>query len=138
MIPSVYDPIRRRLVAATPEELVRQSLLHRMIHQLNYPKSLLAVEKKLSHERRFDVVCYTRHKEMGLIPLLVIECKAEDVFNAAFEQVLGYNMTLGAPFLCIASKTQIRTLWLNKDKIASVPFLPAYEDLVRGIRDAGN
>ncbi len=126
----LYDPIRNRYVAATPEEFVRQSLLRQMIQQLSYPKGLIAVEKQLGdYQRRFDLVCYANGPS-GLFPLLVVECKAQDCLQDAREQVLGYNATIGAPFLCIASKTQIHTLWLNGDQIASVPFLPPYRDLV--------
>ena len=35
---------RHRWVRLTPEEWVRQQLLHRMVEQLGYPASLIAVE----------------------------------------------------------------------------------------------
>jgi hypothetical protein len=130
---TIYDPIRLRYVAATGEEFVRQSLLKKMLGELAFPKGLIAVEKEIGeHGRRFDVVCYGKgfHPLHELYPLLLVECKAEDITDAAREQALGYNASVGAPFLCIAGKTQIHTLWLNADKIASVPFLPLYRDLV--------
>jgi len=126
----LFDPIRRRMVAATPEEQVRQSLLQLMIRDLGYPKSLIAVEKELgTHRRRFDIVCYSAgiHE---LIPLLIVECKALDCSDAAREQAFGYNAVIGAPFVCIAGKTEIHTLWLNGDRIASAPFLPPYHELL--------
>lgn len=129
----VYDPIRCRNVVATPEELVRQSLLRKMIHDLGYPKSLIAVEKELGvHRRRFDLVCYacSIHPEHELSPLLIIECKALDCSEAARQQAFGYNATLGAPFVCIACKSEIHTLWRNADQIMSVPFLPPYGELL--------
>jgi hypothetical protein len=129
----VYDPIRLRYVAATSEEMVRQLLLRKMIHELAYPKGLIAVEKEIGeHGRRFDIVCYGCHFHPlhELFPLLLIECKADECSDAAREQALGYNATIGAPFVCIASKTQIHTLWLNSDRIASVSFLPPYRDLL--------
>ncbi len=42
----IFDPIRRKSVADTPEERVRQALLSQMIGPLGFPKGLLAVEKK--------------------------------------------------------------------------------------------
>jgi hypothetical protein len=132
MVPRLYDPIRRRTVAATPEEQVRQSLLRMMINDLGYPKSLIAVEKELGvNRRRFDIVCYGCgiHPDQELFPLLIIECKSLECSEAAREQAFGYNATLGAPFICIACKTEIHTLWLNADRIASVPFLPPYLEL---------
>ena len=119
--------------------MVRQRLLHQMINVLGYPKSLIAVEKKFgAMNRRADIVCYARgiHAHMELSPLLVVECKADDELIEAREQALGYNAALLAPFLCIAGKTQIHTLWLNGDKIASVPFLPPYCDLLKMVNHA--
>ncbi|NGX27599.1 MAG: hypothetical protein K940chlam6_01537, partial [Chlamydiae bacterium] len=45
---SLYDPFRKLWVAALPEEVVRQKLLHVMITQLGFPKNFLVVEKQLS------------------------------------------------------------------------------------------
>ena len=126
----IYDPIRRRSVTATPEEIVRQKLLHMMLDCLGYPKGLIAVEKEIGNaRRRVDVICYAIHST-DLSPLLLIECKAHDCTVEAREQAFGYNASLQAPFLCIAGKTQIHTLWLNNNKIVSVPFLPPYRDLL--------
>jgi hypothetical protein len=133
MIQRVRDPIRNRLVAATPEEIVRQHLLHMMLHELGYPKGLIAVEKEIgAHRRRADIVCYARdlHPQHALFPLLIVECKAHDGTDAAREQALGYNAAMQAPFLCVASQKEIHTLWLQQGKIASVPFLPAHRDLL--------
>jgi hypothetical protein len=130
---SLFDPIRRRQVPATPEEIIRQSLLQKMIRALGFPRGLIAVEKELGvSRRRFDIVSYACgiHPEHALHPLLIIECKAIECSEAAREQAFGYNATLGAPFICIAGKTEIHTLWLNANKIASVPFLPPYSELL--------
>ena len=43
----IYDEIRRAWVKATPEELVRQQWIHRMIHDLGYPKEWIVVEKAI-------------------------------------------------------------------------------------------
>jgi hypothetical protein len=116
--------IRKRLVAATPEEAVRQGLLQKMIGELGYPKGLISVEKKIG-SRRYDIVCYTS----AVKPLLLIECKAIALNEAAENQAFGYNDTVRAPFICLASKTVVKTLWQEKGKIVSVPFLPAYAEL---------
>jgi hypothetical protein len=120
-------------VAKTPEEIVRQSLLHKMLGSLGYPKSLIAVEKELSStHRRFDIVCFTPDpKHGGLSPLLVVECKAEKMEKEALQQAMGYNSFLHAPFICIVCNTLIRTFWMNQDRIESVDFLPAYQELLK-------
>ena len=122
---SIKCLVRKRLVANTPEEAVRQSLIRRMIVDLGYPKGLIAVEKQIE-SRRFDLVCYTQ----AMSPLLLVECKAEKFGDAAEAQAFGYNATIKAPFICLASLNEVKLLWHEKSgKIASVPFLPTFAEL---------
>lgn len=106
-----------------------------MIDELGYPKGLLAVEKDLSNltgsdpSRRIDIVCYTPGTD-GLRPLLLIECKAEKSGPEAERQVFGYNEAIRAPFIALASGSEIKTLWRETDRIASVPFLPRFHELL--------
>lgn len=111
-------------MAATPEESVRQGLIQKMIGELGFPKGLISVEKKIGN-RRFDLVCYTKSTS----PLLLVECKAGELNEAAENQALGYNATVKAPFICLASPTAIKTLWQERGRIVSVPFLPTYDEL---------
>lgn len=126
----VWDPIRKQILKGTPEERVRQRLLRKMIVELGFPKGLIAVEKNVDGHRRFDIVCYANQKE-GMVPLLLIECKADQVTEKGMRQAEGYNQSIGAPFLCIASADAIKTFWYENGKIVSVPFLPKYADLLR-------
>jgi hypothetical protein len=126
---SLWDPIRGKYVAATPEEIVRQKLLARMLAELKFPKSLVAVEKGLVSDRRFDILCYTPAQE-GLKTLLLVECKAGSIDGAAEKQALGYGQTTGAPFVCLANGSELKTLWRSPKGIESVPFLPSYPELV--------
>lgn len=126
----LWDPIRLLWVAATPEEEVRQKLIQKMISELGFPKGLIAVEKDLTgNNRRVDLICYTPVEEK-LLPLLIVECKAEVIGKDAENQVFGYNSAIGAPFICLASAKEVKTLWREPGKIASVPFLPSYAQLV--------
>ena len=136
----LWDPIRCLWVKATPEEKVRQQCIQKMIGALGFPKSLLAVEKDLSTlpgqtskdripNRRLDLLCFTPRKE-GLLPLLLIECKAGSILDAAERQVLGYNDSVGAFFVCLVNEQEAKTVWHEKGEIASIPFLPSYAQLV--------
>lgn len=116
--------IRKRAVANTPEERVRQALIQRMIAELGFPKGLISVEKGIG-TRRYDVVCYT--KEMA--PLLLVECKAGALDEAAVRQAIGYNDAVKAPFICLANAKEMRTLWHEEGRMASVPFLPLFSEL---------
>ncbi len=111
-------------MAATPEEVVRQTLVRRMIAEWGYPKGLIAVEKKIG-SRRFDLVCYTKESE----PLLLVECKAGEIDEAAENQAVGYNAIVKAPFICLACPSGLKTFWQERGGIASVPFLPSYIEL---------
>ena len=95
-----------------------------MTSEWGYPRGLIAVEKGES-TRRYDVVCYSN----TMAPLLLIECKATPLDDAAAQQALGYNAVLKAPFICLASPTEIKTFWHERGQIASVPFLPIYAEL---------
>lgn len=88
----VFDPVRKRWVALTPEEHVRQYLLQYLTRRMNYPASLISVEKKIDvggMPRRFDIVVYGRQHE----PWLMAECKAPDVVitEATLFQLLHYQ-----------------------------------------------
>lgn len=136
----ILCPIRGEWVSALPEEIVRQSLIRKMIGELGFPKSLLAVEKEIDTllaqekglKKRLDLICYRPAKE-GLAPLLVAECKAGPLTAEALRQALGYNASLGAPFVCLAGPSEIKTLWREGTKMSSVGFLPSYAQLMQAI-----
>ena len=118
-------------MAATPEECIRQKLLYQMVSELGFPKSLIAVEKEVpSLKRRFYLLCYAPVNG-DLVPLLIGECKARFLNEAAERQLLGYNRSIGAPFLCLAAEEGVKTFWQGADGIAFVPFLPAYKELLQ-------
>ena len=97
----VHDPVRRRWVALTPEEGVRQRLLLDLL-ALGYPAGLLAVERGVPYAGRTwraDVVAYGRDQR----PALLAECKAPGVAidQSTFDQLARYNAVLAAPTLVV-------------------------------------
>lgn len=102
--PQLFDPIRKRYVALTPEEWVRQHLIHYLVDHLQYPAALMAVEKEIAVgalRRRFDLVCYDRQ----IRPFLLVECKAPEVAlcQETFDQVFQYNSAVGARYVAISN-----------------------------------
>jgi hypothetical protein len=100
----VFDPIRRRFVRLTPEEWVRQHLVHFLVEHRGYPPGLLAIEKGFVYNgmtRRADVVAYGAEAR----PVLLAECKKPDVELDAyvFEQVARYNAVVGAGVLLVTN-----------------------------------
>lgn len=129
----LYDPVRRREVADTPEEQVRQALLLQMLGTLSFPRALIAVETLLEGtQRRADILVHRVERD-ALRPLLLVECKAESCDEAALAQAIGYNTQLAAPFVCIAHATGIRTFWHESGSLQSVGFLPPYPQLVKRV-----
>ena len=76
---NIFCPFRRKYVAATPEEYVRQTFLNALVEQFGYPQSLIGVEVPIAVgagvDKRCDAVVYSR----SLQPLMLIEFKAPEV-----------------------------------------------------------
>ncbi|MFP4092159.1 MAG: type I restriction enzyme HsdR N-terminal domain-containing protein [Cyclobacteriaceae bacterium] len=100
----IFDIIRRKYVALTPEEWVRQHLIHYMVEYLDYPRSLISVESGLKYHKlakRTDVVVFDRTMQ----PLLLAECKSFRVKldDQVFHQSAIYNQSLKAPYIMITN-----------------------------------
>mgnify|MGYP003290147587 CR=1 FL=1 len=93
----VFDPVRKKWVAFTPEEQVRQCFLQYLIQERHIPVSHIAVEKEVPLNgvaQRFDLMVF----DAAGTPLLVVECKAPSVTltQSVLEQVGRYNQVLRA------------------------------------------
>jgi type I site-specific restriction endonuclease len=103
-IMQVFDIIRKKFVVLSPEEWVRQHLIHYFVNEKEVPLSMISVEKQLflnGTKRRTDVVIYSN----ALKPLAIIECKAPSVIldQKAVNQILRYNLTLNVPYIFISN-----------------------------------
>ncbi len=135
----VFDPLRKSWVRATPEEVVRQTWIQRMVEELHYPKELLAVEKELKalphleHEvslplRRIDLLSFMKSAD-GIKPLLLIECKESELTHEAMDQAISYNHYVKAPFVAIVNSSQIRF----RSNGAEMSRLPSYHELIEAL-----
>ena len=103
----IFDFLRRRYVALTPEEWVRQHFVHFLVEQKGYPKGLLAneVELRIGEKRlRCDSVLYDRQ----LNPVMIIEYKAPTVpiEQRVFTQISTYNLLLHVDYLIVSNGRQ--------------------------------
>lgn len=101
---TIYDPLRKKYVALTPEEWVRQHFTAWLIRERDYPVHYVVNELGLrvnGHLRRADTVVYDRE----LRPLAVIEYKNTDipVTQTVFDQIVRYNMEFKAPFIIVSN-----------------------------------
>ena len=112
----LYCPFRRKYVAATPEEYVRQTFLHALVEQFGYPQSLIGVEVPIAVgagvDKRCDAVVYSR----SLQPLMLIEFKAPEVAitQTTLDQAAVYNTTVHAPYLILANGKQTVVARIDK------------------------
>lgn len=100
----IYDCLRKKFVALTPEEWVRQHFVNFLITTLGYPKGLMANEVSLklnNTRRRCDSLIYTRDGR----PLMIVEYKAPDITitQAVFDQIARYNSVIGADYLVVSN-----------------------------------
>lgn len=100
----LYDPLRRRWVALTPEEWVRRHFTAFLEAERGFPAALMANEVALEFNgmlRRCDTVLYSR----SLKPLCIVEYKAPDVAitQKVFDQIARYNSVLQAPYLIVSN-----------------------------------
>lgn len=113
---NIFCPFRRKYVAATPEEHVRQTFLHALVEQFGYPQSLIGVEVPIAVgagvDKRCDAVVYSR----SLQPLMLIEFKAPEVAitQTTLDQAAVYNTTVHAPYLILANGNQTVVARIDK------------------------
>lgn len=126
---------------SSPEEEIRQALLFTLLEK-GYPRPLISVEKELKSlphlahlltlpKRRLDLLVFAK-AETGLLPLLLIECKAVPLTERSKRQLLGYNRYVGAPFVALANKEEVQVGVFNPEE-GNFHFskgLPAYEELL--------
>ena len=100
----IFDVIRKRYVALTPEEWVRQHFVHFLINYKEYPSALMANEVLLNlngTKKRCDTVLYRR----DLTARMIIEYKAPhiNITQAVFDQITRYNLVLRVDYLIVSN-----------------------------------
>ena len=105
--PEIFDFLRRRWVALTPEEWVRQHFTHWLVEHKGYPKGLLGNEIALrcgEKTLRCDSILYNKVSA----PLMIIEYKAPAVAvtQRVFSQISAYNLLLHVDYLVVSTGLQ--------------------------------
>ena len=100
----VWDPLRKKLVALTPEERVRQWFIGVLKDRLKVPEYMMMSEVGLNlGEKPFraDILVYGR----DTAPLMVVECKRPEteMSREVLEQALKYNLVLGVRYIVITN-----------------------------------
>lgn len=128
----IFDVLRRKYVALTPEEWVRQHFVHHLMEQKHYPAALLANEVKLQvgdKVLRADSVLYST----SLQPRMIIEYKAPhiEITQKTFDQISVYNLLLHADYLVVSNGLQhyICQMDYEQQRYFFLEEIPDYQDL---------
>lgn len=100
----IFDIVRKKFVVLTPEEWVRQHLLHFLISEKKYPILHINVEKQIKlHDtiKRYDIVVFNPNGSIEII----VECKAPKIKinQLVFDQIARYNFVLQANYLMVSN-----------------------------------
>ena len=128
----IFDILRRKYVALTPEEWVRKQFIHYLVEHKNYPSSLLANEVSLQigeKRMRADSVLYDNQ----LHPRMIIEYKAPNITltQKVFDQITVYNLLLHVDYLIVSNgmTTYICKMDYEKQTYKFLEAIPNYENI---------
>ena len=132
---TIWDPIRKKNVALTPEERVRQWCIGILADHYQVPVHMMMSEAgfKLGEKQyRADILVYDRKMQ----PLVVVECKRPevDLTREVLDQAVRYNMVLNVRYMIITNG--LKTLILKRDeedgRVSYAPSgsMPVYNDMV--------
>jgi len=111
----IFDIIRKKYITLTPEEWVRQHVIHYLIQVLNVSATLIQVEKRVltgTVNSRFDIATYYPDSSVQL----VVECKASTVplTQETTDQVLRYSEPLAPDYIMITNGLHHHVACLSK------------------------
>ena len=128
---TLYDPLRQKEVAATPEEKVRQWFISELLATFQVPRHMMLSEVSMNFgdkPYRADILVYDRSGA----PLAVVECKRETVpiTAAVAGQAMRYNIVLQVRWLIL---TNGRTTYIYRrdgDRFVPADHIPVYEEML--------
>lgn len=128
---TVFDALRKKHLVLTPEEWVRQHFVHFLVHYLEYPKSLINMERGHAYntlKKRTDILVYNRSGE----PYMLIECKASHIKidQKAFRQASVYNKSIKAKYIVVTNGLKHYCCLIDQlnNSFKFMDDLPSFED----------
>lgn len=128
----IFDAVRRKFVALTPEEWVRQHFIQYLIRMKNVSAAMIAVEKSLTLNKltkRTDILIYGTNAR----PVMIVECKAPSVKidQKVFEQIGRYNLALQVDYLVVTNGIDhyCAKIDLKKRNFTFLEEIPDYQEL---------
>ena len=128
----IFDAFRKKNLKLTPEEWVRQHLLHFLVNEKGYPASKIGVEYTINLDqltRRCDAVVFNDKWQ----PLLLVECKepAVKLTNDVLFQVAQYNKVVSVKWILISNGLEhiLLDLFSNKTNFMLAEDLPSFSEI---------
>ena len=128
---SIWDPLRKKEVALTPEEQVRQWCIGVLSGDLGVPLHMMMSEVGFSlgdKQFRADILVYDRKAQ----PLVVVECKRPEVELTAevLDQALRYNMVLNVKYIIITNGTKTFIAKRQEGRFEFMNSVPSYNQML--------
>ena len=128
---TVWDPLRKKEVALTPEERVRQWCINVLAQQMLVPMHMMMSEAgfKLGDKQyRADILVYDRKAQ----PLMVVECKRPEVelTQEVLDQAVRYNMVLNVRYMIITNGTKTFICRKQDGKFVFIGNVPTYNEML--------
>ncbi len=129
----VFDKFRKKYVALTPEEYVRQHVAIFLVEEKGFPQSLTAIEYSLDlygTKKRADIVNFDKNSNV----IMITECKAPEVkiTQQVFEQIARYNINLNADFLLVTNGiNHYCCKFLSDSSYTFIKDIPSFKDITK-------
>lgn len=129
---TIWDPLRKKTVALTPEEKVRQWFIGILKDEMQVPLHMMMSETGLKLGKktyRADILVYDRTAR----PLAVVECKRPEVQldSEVLDQAIRYNMVLDVRYIIITNGCRTFIFGRNGDNASFSPLdhAPTYQEM---------
>lgn len=129
---TVFDPLRKKDIALTEEEKVRQWFISILNEGCKVPYHMMMSEVGMKYGAegkifRADIVVYRR----DMSPAAIVECKRPDVelTEKVLEQALRYSMVLPSRYFILTNGKSTLAAEKKDGRIAMIDKIPEYSEL---------
>lgn len=128
---TIWDPLRKKEVALTPEEKVRQWCVRILTDTMQVPMHMMMSEAgfKLGGKQfRADIIVYGRDAQ----PVMVVECKRPEVelTQQVLDQAIRYNMVLDVMYMMITNGTRTFLCKRQQGRFVFTDSVPTYNEMI--------
>lgn len=128
---TIWDPLRKKSVALTPEEQVRQWCIKVLAERMKVPYHMMMSEAgfRLGEKQfRADILVYDRKAQ----PLMIVECKRPEVelTREVLDQAIRYNMVLDVRYIVITNGNRTFMCRRQEDGFVFIDTVPTYNEMI--------